>query len=559
MSRALLTDMFYAAPELWYFLGFVFAAMLTILAYAGIKILKLRQKNYFINRDRERYAETLYASKDGYFAFIYPDEKVNDPRKTIKERCSRRLAVILNLEKGTQTGFEEILKCFYKDDAKKIAKYVSLLMEEGVSFEDEFILKNNSKNICLSGCRINGFDGNVYCDMIWFRDVSRETGQISRLEEEKNLSGARIILLEDMIDNLAYPVWLRDEKLNLSVVNKKYQEFVNQKSKDAILAAQTEIQNTSGESISKNLALLAHSANKTKKQTVSLTKNGERLSYEVIETPFHADQSLDRIYSVGAMIDITELDELKRNLKLHQNSHLEILGALGTAFAVFDDRYKLAFYNKAFSRFWELEDVWLESGPGYAAFLDLIREKRMLPEVPDFRVYKNDELKDFQNIIEAREDMLHLPDSRTFRRIRAPHPMGGLIFAFEDVTDRLATRRAYNSLLSVQKEILDSLFDAVLIFGSNGRLKFYNQAYLKLWSAEELFLQKEPNISELIESQKPFFGNAENWNALKTDIISHITDATTKTFSLTRGDRVSVEVQSSSLSDDSIMITYKKI
>lgn len=183
----------------------------------------------------------------------------------------------------------------------------------------------------------------------------------------------------------------------------------------------------------------------------------------------------------------------------------------------------------------------------------------MLPEVPDFRVYKNDELKDFQNIIEAREDMLHLPDSRTFRRIRAPHPMGGLIFAFEDVTDRLATRRAYNSLLSVQKEILDSLFDAVLIFGSNGRLKFYNQAYLKLWSAEELFLQKEPNISELIESQKPFFGNAENWNALKTDIISHITDATTKTFSLTRGDRVSVEVQSSSLSDDSIMITYKKI
>lgn len=78
-----------------------------------------------------------------------------------------------------------------------------------------------------------------------------------------------------MIDNLAYPVWLRDEKLNLSVVNKKYQEFVNQKSKDAILAAQTEIRNTSGESISKNLALLAHSANKTKKQTVSLTKNGD--------------------------------------------------------------------------------------------------------------------------------------------------------------------------------------------------------------------------------------------------------------------------------------------
>ena len=118
MSYELLQDMFYAAPELWYILGAAFASLLAFLMYNGVKILKLRQKNYFLNRDRERYAETLYASKDGYFAFIYPDEKVNDPRKTIKERCSRRLAVILNLEKGTNSSFEDVLKTLYKDDAK---------------------------------------------------------------------------------------------------------------------------------------------------------------------------------------------------------------------------------------------------------------------------------------------------------------------------------------------------------------------------------------------------------------------------------------------------------
>lgn len=53
--------------------------------------------------------------------------------------------------------------------------------------------------------------------------------------------------------------------------------------------------------------------------------------------------------------------------------------------------------------------------------------------------------------------------------------MGGLIFAFEDVSDRLAHPAAYNSLLAVQQEVLDNLFDGVVIFGSNGRLKFYNQ------------------------------------------------------------------------------------
>ena len=56
--------------------------------------------------------------------FIYPDQKVNDPRKTIKEHCSRRLAVIMNLPNGTQSGFEDILKNFYKEDAQKLQKYV---------------------------------------------------------------------------------------------------------------------------------------------------------------------------------------------------------------------------------------------------------------------------------------------------------------------------------------------------------------------------------------------------------------------------------------------------
>lgn len=79
MNEALLIDMFYAAPELWYTLGLGLAVLLFLMGAQGINILKLRQKNYFLNRDRERYAETLYASKDGYFAFIYPDEKVNDP------------------------------------------------------------------------------------------------------------------------------------------------------------------------------------------------------------------------------------------------------------------------------------------------------------------------------------------------------------------------------------------------------------------------------------------------------------------------------------------------
>ena len=68
MNRELLSDMFFAAPELWYAVLLVFAVV-WLAASNYVRLLKLKRKNYFVRRDRERYAETLYASKDGYFAF----------------------------------------------------------------------------------------------------------------------------------------------------------------------------------------------------------------------------------------------------------------------------------------------------------------------------------------------------------------------------------------------------------------------------------------------------------------------------------------------------------
>lgn len=559
MTQELLLDMYYAAPELWFGLGGLFLILGMLLIYYWFMYLRLKQKNYFLNRDRERYAETLYASKDGYFAFIYPDQKVDDPRKNVVERCSRRLAVMMSLTEGTSSSFEDILKNFYKEDAKKIQKYIDLLREDGVSFDDEFLLKNNTKRLRLSGSRINGIDGNIYCDMVWFRDISIESQTIDELESEKSNWFRQILKLEDLINNIPYPVWLRDDKLNIFELNRKYLEFFDNKNREDIINNHLEIQNVNGEHISRNLAFLAHSINKTKKQTVNIIKNGERRVYEVVETPFHVEDSLDKIYTAGALIDITELDDLKRNLKIHQNAHLEIMGTLGTAFAVFNSSLKLAFYNKAFVLLWKLDDIWLEQQPNYSMFLDILREKRMLPEVPDYLAFKNGEQKDFNTIIEAKEDMLHLPNGQTIRRVRIPHPMGGLVFAFEDVSDKLATRRAYNSLLAIQKESLENLFDAVIIFGFDGHLNFYNQSYLNLWNIEEDILEKEPNISELVETQKDFFKKVEDWKSLKADIINHIISFTTKSFILSRDDIDKVEVMSRTLSDGSIMVTYKQL
>lgn len=555
----LLSDMYYAAPEIWYGLGLFAVLLLAVILFELLRILKLKQKNYFLNRDRERYAETLYASRDGYFAFIYPDQKVNDPRRNIVERCSRRLAVIMNLPEGTKSSFEDILKNFYKDDVKKIQKYVGMLKDEGVSFDDEFMLKTANKYLRLVGTRINGIDGNIYCDMIWFRDVSFETSKISSLEKAKDDTSFRLAQLQDLLDNLPFPIWLRNDKLKIINCNKKFAELAGGASRETVLREGIEINSVSGESVSKELAKTAHAANRGRKATVNVVRNGERIVMEAFETPFHAEESLDKIYTAGTLIDVSELDELKRNLKLHQNAQLEILGTLGTAFAVFDQHLKLAFHNQSFAKLWQLEDSWFEQDASYAAFLDTIREKRLLPEVPDYVMFKNEEQKKFTQIIEPQKDMLHLPNGKTLRRLRAAYPMGGLIFAYEDITDRLATTSAYNALLAVQKEMLENLFDAVLIFGTNGRLNSYNSAYLKLWKTQKNFLDQEPNLEEILDSQRQFFGRKENWNELKKEIAAHLLSMTTKSFILNRKEEGDLEVAAKNLSDGSLMITYKRL
>lgn len=556
MDTELLQNMYDAAPELWYGIGALVVLLAGSCFVLMFSLLRMRQKNYFLRRDRERYAETLYASHDGYFAFIYPDEKVNDPRRTITERCSRRLAVILGLEKGVQSTFEDVLKHFYKDDVKKINKYVGLLKEEGVAFEDHFLQKTANRYIRLEGVRINGADGNIYCDMIWFRDISFATNRIKSLEEAKTAGEKKLLVLQDLLDNLPFAVWLRDHLLNIVYCNKKFAEFIPDKSKEEIMTEHLEITGTNGESISKTLAARVHNTNRLGKTPAGVVVKGQRIAMEAFEVPFYAEQNLEKTYSAGCLININELDQLRRNLKRHQDAQLEILGTLGTAFAVFDQNMVLNFYNQSFIKLWQLDTSWLSEKPNYTAFLDTVREKRLLPEVPDYKAFKQNELKAFTQIIGPVNDLMHLPNGKTLRRMRAPYPMGGIVFAYEDISDRLAATSAYNALMSIQNEILTGMFDAVLIFGANGRLSFFNDAYVRLWNADKNFLAGEPSFDDVLDSQSRFLAQDEDWENLKKGIKDNILNMTSKTMIMQRLHAENLKLGVTHLSDGSLMIVF---
>ena len=544
--------------DILYLLFIIGIILISLIVSFRITILRLKQKNYFLNRDRERYAETLYASKDGYFAFVYPDERINDPRRTVRERCSRRLAVMLNLKNGVSSSFEDVLSMFYKDDAKKISKYLKLMQEENIPFEDTFSLKNGTRKMSIFGARINANDGNLYCDMLWFRDLSEEMIKIEELENNLDVLKNRFQSLNDMIDNINYPMWLRDDSLKIIAVNKKYVEYAGLKDKQEVLNTQFEFsaigKTDSENAIETNMAKLAQQTNKMQKQNINMVVNGQVHYFEMIEMPFHAEGNLEKISTAGSLYDMTELDNVKRSFKIHQSAHLDVLSELGTAFAIFDTSQKLIFSNKSFLNLWGLDAKFLSSTPSYSEFLEKIRSSRLLPEVSDFKGYKETELKMFADLIKSREDLLHLPDGRTIKRVVSVHP-NGLIFAFEDVSDRLAATRMINELIGVQQNILDNINDAVLIFGSDRKLKFFNQSYIKLWKADEVKLRDMPSLGDVLQMQQSFFQNQENWDKLKQNMLNHIFNICAR-FRLERNDGVVIEVIPKVLSDETVMITY---
>ena len=148
------------------------------------------------------------------------------------------------------------------------------------------------------------------------------------------------------------------------------------------------------------------------------------------------------LVTIGIAIDRTEQEELQAQIERHVAAHAGVLENLGTAIAIFGTDTRLSFFNAAYSRLWHLDADWLAGRPSYAQILDALRERRRLPEVTDFRAYKAEEHKRFTALLEPYEDLLHLPDERTLRRSIAPHPFGGLIIAYEDVTDALALERS---------------------------------------------------------------------------------------------------------------------
>ena len=248
-------------------------------------------------------------------------------------------------------------------------------------------------------------------------------------------------------------------------------------------------------------------------ETRHVSIDGSRRLLRIVEVASRAGGT------TGYALDRTEIEVAESELARHIDAHGQVLESIHAAVAIYGADKRLKFFNSAFARLWALEEGWLAGEPSLDELLERLRDRRRLPEHADARAFKRQQVALFTSLIEPESELLHLPDGRTLSMSVSPHPLGGLIFVYEDVTDRLALERSYNTLIDVQRETLDNLYEGIAVYGSDGRLKLHNPAYRRIWGLAEADLYGEPHVSGIVERIR-HFSQSEDWPALRERMIA---------------------------------------
>ena len=521
------------------------AAVAGLVAFVVIALQ--RQKLNTIETERQRLEalalkakEMLAAAPDGLFLWDHANGGFT---------CSRRLAVLLNLKDGILSHYDDLRERFEGESLKTLEQCVSLLRGAGTPFD--VLLTSGRRRIQTIGGRAETNDGNVLADMVWMRDIT-STGDagVGRRVSSINTSGLEDRHLTALLDAMPLPVWLRDSKLSLAFINHAARNVV---SADAGMAAR------------------ARQQRGTVTERMHVNASGEDRLLEVTETPLGILGGGDAKDgdgggeatggTIGFAIDRTESevkeDEFAR-LNAERNAVLE---TLDTGIAIFDADAKLRFFNAAYATLWDLEPDWLAGEPDLGEILERLREHRKLPELADFRDYKMRQLEQFETLSKPSEDLMHLPDGRAIRALVNRQGKGGLVFVFDDVSDRLDLERSFKSLNAVQKETLDNLHEGIAVFGADGRLRLFNPVFMGLWDLDEAVLDDAFHVTDFVDHSRQHLTVEGGWDDLswgvhKDKVVNRLMkrEATTGKLELANG--TVIDYANLPLPDGAMLLSY---
>ncbi len=433
------------------------------------------------------------------------------------------------------TDAGQLAKHLAAGDVERFSGAVERLRRDGTGFEILLRLAQSDAVLQATGLKREGGGA------IWFKDVTDWVRDAARLRQDRKALAATL-------DALPIPVWRRAADGRLLYCNATYARMVDADPEAAVESGIEIARGTVGEN-GRAMAFRAIETGASQSESHHIVAGGVRKLLDLTELPGPAKDT------IGYALDLTALEDTQGELERHIAAHAEVLETLGTGIVIYGPDGRVKFFNSAFAALWQLDERWLGTEPSFGEVLEILRENRRLPETVDFQSYKRDLQKQLLGIIELIEDLLHLPDGRTLRLVAAPHPFGGVVVTYEDVTDRLALERSHNTLIAVQRETLDHLYEGIALFTGDGRLKLSNPVFAQMWNftPEELF--GEPHVSVLVDRIRRYFPQAR-WPALRAKLIASVAEPEARTGRVERRDGTALDWASVPLPDGACLFTY---
>jgi signal transduction histidine kinase len=437
-------------------------------------------------------------------------------------------------------SFAEFAARLEPQDKATLEAAVRRLRADGTPFDQHLRCGDGRTLLDAVGRRVGGSSVVAFLD---------QSSRVAAAAEQRALEEQRD-RLRAMLDALPLPVWRRDADLKLVECNRAYAAAVDAPASSVLSESREIAAGVIGEN-GRALASRARSSAVPQSESHHIVVGGSRRLMEFTEAPLDGNGEL-----AGYAQDFTDLENIQAELARHIAAHADVLENVAVAIAIYGPDTRLTFHNTAFANLWRLEEDWLATEPTLDEVLERLRERRRIPEHADFRAFKRQQLAMFTSLIEPQEELLHLPDERTLRLVVSPHPFGGLTFVYEEVTDKLALERSYNTMIEVQRETLDNLYEAVAVFGSDGRLKLSNPAYAQMWQLAPDDLQGEPHVGDIIEKQRAFFDDGGDWPTMKRRIIARLTAHMAESTRLARRDGSILQAVTVPLPDGNVLLSY---
>ncbi len=454
-------------------------------------------------------------------------------------------------------GLIDIQNVLMVDDAAALESLFERLKEHGTAFSTHVRTNNKQKILNLSGAKGEDLEKKDRFHILWLEDITEHERAFQETKDTCDSFAQEIKRMRGALDVIPTPIWMRNADSEISWVNLSYAESLNL-TPAMVIAKQEELPLTPlnkarKKELAQNIQTMAETALRTgevQQDNRHMIVEGKRKLMLVQEIPL---RNLD--ITVGMVRDITREEDLEREQKRHLSANRELLEQLGTAIGIYNSEEQLEFYNPAFSRLWQLKEQWLNTKPKLGDIMEKLRETRRLPEQADFKKYKQSWIGMFTSLMKPYEDMLYLPDGTSLRMLVMPHPMGGLMMTFEDVTSGLELESSYNTLVAVQKETLDNLAEGVSVYGGDGRLKLSNPSFSKLWSLHPEDLGGEPHITRLVEKMKLFFADEEK-EERRNSLLAQGLNRDEKGGRLKRADGKLIDYATVPLPDGGTLVTH---